>query len=160
MNNRRVQSNSISQREIAVALFVLAVVIMSSIGLLWLYNIMTQPSITPVDKFCQADDPVYQEIVANTSGWMTQWKSLSPASDETYPEMMLTFGDGQEHAVRPYYSRESNTPEFYVITKTDWPWTQPYGIQGYWYSPANDLSESNRMRYENLEGDVYCYWYK
>jgi hypothetical protein len=139
------------------AILVLGIPILLCISLV--VFLQNSPQVSEDAVFCSFNDELYQLIKVQKDTWINNLRNKTPTSGGWYPAFDVWTANKQYGLVEPYYSYPAGSPEFYMITESLWPGTQSYGSRGYWYAPGKDMLTSSMMRYQHLEGDIYCYWY-
>lgn len=137
--------------------FILAVII--ALGFIATFSFMMfSLPLSDEDTFCTSEDKVYQAIETHHKEWIEYYRPILAASGFTSPELVFNLENRQGYSVDASVWRSTrDAPRFFVVT--EWGWQERFGVKGYFFSPPG-VPIIERLRFQRLSGNVYCYWFE
>ncbi|MBZ0297117.1 MAG: hypothetical protein K8L99_31450 [Anaerolineae bacterium] len=130
--------------------------LLALVFIFWLYWVNSVS--TKEDTFCTVDDEVYRVIEAQHEEWIEYYRTRLNSTGFASPELIFKVESGSGYSINASVWRSAtDVPRFFVVTESGW--QENFGVKGYFFSPAGKPLVV-RLRFQHLDGDVYCYWFE
>lgn len=131
-------------------------IVILGLGILSLY-VLTNARKLDEDTFCTLEDEVYQTIAVQHQEWIEHYRPLLASTGFASPELIFNLENGKGYSVDASVWRSvDDLPRFFVVTEIGW--QERFGTRGYFFSPIG-MPSIERLRFQRLDGNVYCYWF-